>query len=526
MYDYIVIGSGFGGSVSALRLAEKGYKVAVLEKGKRYRTQDFPPTNWNLRKFLWMPKLKLYGIQMLTLFKHIFVLHGGGVGGGSLVYANQLLVPPDDVFHKKEWGPGNWKAKLRPFYDQAKYMLGATPCPSVGKADKILAEIGREIRGQDSFHINDVGVFFGEPDQTVPDPFFNGEGPERTGCTFCGACMIGCPVGAKNTLDKNYLYLAENKYGVEILPETEVTGIRSVKNGYKIYARKSTGLFHPRKNFETRGVVVSGGVIGSVELLFKCKHKGLLPKLSDQLGRFVRTNSEALLTVTAHDKNIDYTDQIAITSGIYPDEKTHIEAVRYNKGSDVMGFLLTLLTGGGGHIPRFLRFLGNILHHPVQFLKYIWIPDWAARTPILLVMQTEDNHLRLDFKRRWWRFGKRTLNTKLEPGSNKVPSYIPIANEVAERMGKKINGQPMSAITEVLFDISSTAHILGGCVMGETAREGVVNLSGQVHGYPNLYVADGSNIPVNLGVNPSLTITAIAEYIMSQIPAIREKDTH
>jgi cholesterol oxidase len=465
-----------------------------------------------------MPRLKLYGIQILTLFKHIFVLHGAGVGGGSLVYANQLLVPPDDVFQKKEWGPGDWKTKLLPFYERAKSMLGATPCPSVGEADKILAEIGREIRGEDTLHINDVGVFFGQANQTVADPYFNGDGPQRTGCTYCGACMIGCPVGAKNTLDKNYLYLAEKKFGVEILSETEATGVRPIENGYEIQARNSTGLIRSRQKFKAGGVVFSGGVIGSLKLLFKCKSEGLLPDLSDQLGNFVRTNSEAILAVTAHEKDTDYSDHLAITSGIYPDEKTHIEIVRYNKGSDVMGHLVTLLTGGGGRIPRFLRFLGSILHHPRQFLKSIWISNWAARTPILLVMQTKENHLRFDYKRRWWRFGQRTLNTKLEPGFPKVPSHIPIANEVAARLAQKINGQAMSAITEVLFDISSTAHLLGGCIMGATRREGVVNFKGQIHGYPRLYVVDGSNIPVNLGVNPSLTITAVAEYIMSQVP--------
>ena len=518
MYDYIVIGSGFGGSVSALRLAEKGYRVAVLEKGKRYRTEDFPATNWNLRKYLWLPKLKLYGIQMMTLFKHVFVLHGGGVGGGSLVYANQLLVPPDGVFEKEDWGPGDWKDKLAPFYERAKVMLGATPCPSVGKADKLLAEIDREINSRETFHINDVGVYFGEPDKSVADPFFDGDGPSRTGCTFCGACMIGCPVGAKNTLDKNYLYLAENKFGVEILPETEVVGVRPDNGGYTIETQKSTGWRHLRKMYSAKNVVFSGGVIGTVKLLLKCKQGGLLPDISDQLGNCVRTNSEALLTVTARDKNADYADHIAITSGIYPDEKTHIEVVRYNKGSDTMGNLLTLLTGGGGRIPRSVRFLGNILRHPWEFIKSFWIFGWGARTPILLVMQTAENFVRLTFKRRWWRLGKKSLNTELVPGIPKVPSYIPIANEVAERMGEKINGQPMSAWTEVLFDVSSTAHILGGCVMGATSKEGVVNFDGAIHGYSNLYVADGSNVPANLGVNPSLTITAIAEYIMAQIP--------
>ena len=518
LYDYIVIGSGFGGSVSALRLAEKGYRVAVLEKGRRYHSQDFPPTNWNLRKFLWRPRLGLYGIQMLTLMRHVFILHGGGVGGGSLVYANQLLVPPDEVFLKPEWGPGNWKNKLMPFYEQGQRMLGATRCPSVGRADEILAEIGKEIRGEDTFHINDVGVFFGEPEKTVPDPYFNGDGPERTGCNFCGACMIGCPIGAKNTLDKNYLYLAEQNYNVEIFPETEVLGVRPSDAGYEVFTRKSTGLRHPRRTVSARGVIFSGGVLGTIKLLFECKDKGLLPNISKALGRSVRTNSEALLTITANDRSADYSDHIAITSGIYPDRKTHIEVVRYNKGSDVMGSLVTILTGGGGRIPRVIRFLGNIVRHPWAFLKSFWIFGWGARTPILLVMQTTENKFQFNYKRRWWRFGKKTINSEISPDSQKIPSYIPIANQVAQRMGEKINGQPMSAWTEVLFDISSTAHILGGCVMSESANAGVVDFKGQIHGYPNLYVVDGSNVPANLGVNPALTITALAEYIMSHIP--------
>lgn len=518
MYDYIVIGSGFGGSVSALRLAEKGYRVAVLEKGRRYRTKDFPATNWNLRKFLWVPRLGLYGIQMLTLMRHVFILHGGGVGGGSLVYANQLLVPPDEVFQKPEWGPGDWKTKLMPFYELGQRMLGATRCPTVGEADEILAEIGKEIRGENTFHINDVGVFFGEPEKTVPDPYFNGDGPERTGCNFCGACMIGCPIGAKNTLDKNYLHLAEKKYGVEIHPETEVTGVRPAETGYEVITKKSTGFRHPQKTIFARGVVFSGGVLGTIKLLFECKSQGLLPNISNNLGYSVRTNSEALLTITANDPKADYSNHIAITSGIYPDQKTHIEVVRYNKGSDVMGSLVTILTGGGGRIPRFIRFLGNILKHPWAFLKSFWIFGWGARTPILLVMQTAENNFQFNYKRRWWRLGNKTINSEISPNSKKIPSYIPIANEVAKRMGDKINGQPMSAWTEVLFDISSTAHILGGCAMSDSAADGVVDFAGQLHGYPNLYVVDGSNVPVNLGVNPALTITAIAEYIMSQIP--------
>ena len=517
-YDYIIIGSGFGGSVSALRLGEKGYRVLVLERGKRYTANDFPQTNWNLRKSLWIPQLGLYGIWNLTLLKHVFVLHGTGVGGGSLNYCNQLLVPPDDVFAKAEWGPGDWKSTLSPFYDLAKQMLGATLCPQVGKADRILAEIGKEIRGQDTFHINDVGIFFGEPDQTVPDPYFNGEGPERTGCTFCGACMVGCRVGAKNTLDKNYLYLAEHKYDVHIIPEMEATGILTMDGGYEVIARRSTSLIHSKKVFKAKGVILSGGVMGSIRLLLESKRKGFLPNLSDHVGNFIRTNSEAILAVKANDKHSDYSDQITITSGIYPDEKTHIEVVRFNKGSDLMASLTTLLTDGGGRIPRIVRFFGHVLRRPWAFLKTLWPFGWGARTSILLVMQTEENHMRLEYQPRWWRLGKCSLNSKLTPGAEKVPSYIPVANEIAKRMGEVMDGQPMSSWPEVLFNVPTTAHILGGAVMSQTPETGVINYNGEIHGHPNLYVVDGSILPVNLGVNPSLTITALAEFIMSQMP--------
>ncbi|MFC1823199.1 GMC oxidoreductase [Thermodesulfobacteriota bacterium] len=520
-YDFIIIGSGFGGAVSALRLAERGYRIAVIEKGKRYRPEDFPRSNWNPRKFLWQPKFGLYGIWALSLLRHVFILHGTGVGGGSLNYCNNLLIPPDEVFEKPEWGPGDWKTKLAPFYEEARRMLGANPSPSVGRADQILAEIGREMTGKDTFHVNDVGVFFGEPETIVPDPFFGGDGPDRKGCTFCGACMIGCRDDGKNTLDKNYLFLAE-KLGTKIFPETEAVGVRQLDGGYEVLTKRSTGLRSKRKNLRARGVVFSGGVMGSIELLMICKARGMLPRLSNQLGNFIRTNSEALIGVTAHDRHADFSDQISITSGIYPDDKTHVEIVRFNKGSDVVGLLSTLLTDGGGHLPRFVRFLGNVLRNPWAFLKSLWPAGWGARTPILLVMQTIESYLRFDYRRRWWRFGKKSMNSRLSKGTRKIPSYIPIANEIARRMGEKMPGQPMSSWAEVLFDVPTTAHILGGAVMGETSEKGVVDFDGQVHGYQNLYVVDGSNIPVNLGVNPSLTITAMAEYIMSQIPPKKE----
>jgi len=519
-YDYIIIGSGFGGSVSALRLAEKGYHVAVLEKGKRYDPQDFPHTNWNIRKSLWRPEVGLYGLWNLTLLKHALILHGSGVGGGSLLYANQLLMPPDEVFERPEWGPGNWKDTLAPFYDQARRMLGANPSPSVGKADEILRQVGVEMRGEDTFHINDVGVFFGQPGKTVADPYFDGEGPARTGCTFCGACIIGCREGGKNTLDKNYLYLAEHKFGVEILPETEVIGIRPKGTGYEVITKQTTGITHPRKRYLAGGVVFSGGVMGSVKLLMQCRSRGMLPHISGQLGNYVRTNSEALLGVKARDKNADYSDHIAITSGIYPDKDTHIEITRFNKGSDLMGLVTALLTDGSDDKPRALHFLKNVAAHPATFIKSLWPIGFGARTPILLVMQTVDNYFRLEYKSRWWRMGNKSINTTIPPEweGKQVPTYIPIANEVARRMGEKMDGQPLGTWSEALFDIPTTAHILGGAVMGATPQNGVVDFKGQIHGYPNLYVVDGSNVPVNLGVNPSLTITALAEYVMSQFP--------
>lgn len=517
-YDFAVIGSGFGGSVSALRLAEKGYTVAVLEKGKRYRTEDFPKTNWHLRKYLWMPRLGLYGIQMLSLFRHVLVLHGGGVGGGSLVYANQLLIPPDEVFEKPEWGPGNWKERLAPFFETARKMLGATTAPSIGKADQLLREVGIELRGEDTFHKNEVGVFFGQPNVTVPDPYFGGAGPARTGCTFCGACMIGCPVGGKNTLDKNYLYFAE-KLGAKIIPETEVIGVQPYQDGYEVLCRKSTGFFHPKSRLRVRAVVFSASVLGTVKLLMQCKQRGQLPNISDRLGDYVRTNSESILSVDSSDKTTNWNDQIAITSGIYADNATHVELVRFNKGSDVLFGLANVLTDGGGRIPRQVRLLVNIVRHPLQFLKALWVPGQGARNTVVLVMQTTENHLRLTYKRRWYRLGGYSMNSEVPPGSDRVTSYIPIANEVTRRLAKKMNGYPKSAWSEILLNAPSTAHILGGCVMAASPAQGVVGFNGEIFGYPNLYVADGSVIPANLGVNPSLTITAVAEYIMSQIPA-------
>ena len=363
-----------------------------------------------------------------------------------------------------------------------------------------------------------MGIFFGTPDKTVPDPYFDGKGPERTGCTFCGSCMVGCPVGAKNTLDRNYLYLAE-ALGARIIPETEVIGVKPCIGGYEVVSRKSTGLRHPEKIYRAHGVVFSGGVMGSVNLLMKCKHEGLLPKISDQLGNFVRTNSEVILGVKSNDKTVDWNDQIAITSGIYADETTHIEMVRFNKGSDV---LLNLMTDGGGKIPRWMRYLGNIVRPPLKFLKLLWSLGKASTTTVVLVMQTDKNYLKLDYKPRWWRLVRQSMNSTVPFGMLRAPAYIPIANEATRRLARKMNGTPLSGLPEVAFNAPSTAHILGGCCMGES---GVVGFTGEVFGYPNLFVADGSIVPANLGVNPSLTITALSDYIMSQMPEKGSKGT-
>jgi cholesterol oxidase len=329
--------------------------------------------------------------------------------------------------------------------------------------------------------------------------------------------MVGCPVGAKNTLDKNYLYLAEG-IGARVIPETEATLLRPWNDGYEISVRKSTGRNHPVRTYRARGVILSAGVLGSVKLLMKSQQKGLLPGLSDQLGNYVRTNSEVLLGVKSRDTDTDWNDQIAITSGIYADDTTHVELVRYNKGSDVLLNLLTLMTDGGGKVPRPLRFLGNIARHPVQFVRLLWPLGMASTTTVVLVMQTDENYLRLDYKPRWWRLGGRSVNSTVPSGMLRSPAYIPIANEVTRRLARKMNGTPLSSFPEVVLNSSTTAHILGGCCMGDSPEKGVAGLNGEVFGYPNLFVADGSVVPANLGVNPSLTITALSEYILSQIP--------
>ncbi len=515
--DYVIVGSGFGGSVSALRLAEKGYRVAVLEMGKRWQKEDFPESNWDVRKSLWRPWLGMYGILQMTIVKDAFFLHGAGVGGGSLVYANTLLVPPDEAFRDARWvGLEDWKKTLEPFYATAKRMLGATESAVVVETDRMLKEVAEEMGRGHTWHKATVGVYFGDAGKTVPDPFFDGEGPERTGCTLCGGCMVGCRVGAKNSLDKNYLYLAE-KRGVVVHPESRVTDIVPLESGgYELTVERSTGLFHPERKLRARGIVVAGGSYGTVDLLMRCKDRGSLTRLSPMLGHFLRTNSEALLGVRSRRDDVDYSRGIAITSGVFVDDKTHIEVVRYPAGSDALAPLATVLTDGGGSLPRWLRWIGTALRHPLQFLRTVVPFGWAKRTAILLVMQPVDNHLRYRLRRRfWWPFSKKLDSA---PGAGEpAPTFIPVANLVAKKMAAKMDGIPQSGLLEVLFGKASTAHILGGCPIGETPEDGVVDPFGRVYGYEDFLVIDGSIIPANLGVNPSLTITAMAEHAMSHV---------
>lgn len=514
IYDFIVIGSGFGGSVASLRLAEKGYKVLTLEQGKRFRPEDFPKSNWNLPKYLWKPAFRLFGFQRLSFYKTASILSGAGVGGGSLVYGNTLLMPPDLFFNHPSWARfGNWKEILEPFYDTASFMLGRTKYNRLHVEDHTLGEVAREM---DAFHTFDsvhVGVNLdgSKPDS---DPYFGGIGPLRRACTECGGCMVGCRENAKNTLDMNYLWFAE-KMGLEILPETKAEKISFRDGLYVIETRQTTSLFSGnRKTFLAKGLVVATGTLGTMNLLLKQKYKyKTLPLLSDALGYELRTNAETLCAVSQADMKLN--NGLAITSVFSPDAHTQVEIVKYPDKSNALQMFFGLsVKGASNSFRRTMLLLKKTLSHPADFIKVLFNFNWSANLVIFLVMQTVDNAMKMVWKKNW-RGGKMKIDNS---GHKKVPAYIPVGQEVMERYAQKVNGIAQNILLEVFFNRPTTAHILGGCPMSDSPQTGMVDKQLKVHGYPEFYIMDGSVIQGNIGVNPSLTILAMAEYGADKIP--------
>jgi cholesterol oxidase len=516
--DVAIIGSGFGGSVSALRLTEKGYRVTVFEAGKRFAADDFPKTNWNVRKFLFFPRLGMRGIQRISLLSDVLVLSGAGVGGGSLVYANTLYEPLDAFYTDRQWADiTDWRDELAPFYNQAKRMLGVTAAPDDSPNDAVIREIGERMGVAETYRSTDIGVFLDAPGETVSDPYFGGAGPDRTGCIQCGGCMVGCRHDSKNSLDRNYLYLAEEA-GASVLPERLVTDVIPLPDGgYEVVSERPG----PRRGQAVRRhtaeqVILAAGVLGTVRLLADMKESGRLPNISGRLGELVRTNSESIPGAsTTQGSATDYSTGVAISSSIYPNEHTHVEGVRYPAGSNVMGLLATILVDGGGRIPRQLRFLGEIVRAPLRFLRSFSVRRWSQRTVILLVMQSHDNSINLRWKRR--RRGGVRLRSEQgmgEPNPTFIPEAVAAARHAADIMG----GEAFGSVNEAVLDVPVTAHILGGAVIGADAAHGVIDAYQRVFGHAGLHVADGSAISTNLGVNPSLTIAAQTERAMAFWP--------
>jgi len=556
--DVLVIGSGFGGSVAALRLVEKGYSVAVLEAGRRFADDEFATTSWNLKKFFWAPALGLLGIQRIHLLDDVMILAGAGVGGGSLVYANTLYRPASDTFfHDPQWGHiTDWKAELDPYYDQASRMLGVALNPSITPADEVLQKVAADLGVSDTFHPTPFGVYFGEgAGVEAPDPYFGGAGPARRGCTECGECMTGCRHNAKNTLVKNYLHLAESA-GATVHPLTTVTRVAPLplpvpfpfparsgtkgrlnggespirdesgrgSGGYLVTTRATGKGRRSERTWMAEQVVVAAGAWGTQQLLHRMKAEGHLPSLSDRLGELTRTNSEALggaSTALRSSRDVDYTRGVAITSSIHPDEHTHVEPCRYGHGSNALALLATVAVPGGGRTPRWLSWIGQLLRHPGRVASMVFgIGSWSRRSIVGLVMQTRDNSLTVRAGRgAFGRFRLRSAQGHGEPN----PTYIPQANETYELMAKHMNGYAQSGISEV-FDVPMTAHFLGGCPIGDSADTGVVDPYHRVFGHEGLHVVDGAAISANLGVNPSLTITAQAERAFALWPNRGEPD--
>ena len=528
-FDWVIVGSGFGGSVSALRLAEKGYRVAVIEVGRRFADEDFAKTAWNMRRYFWMPNIGLRGILRMTPFKDVLVVSGAGVGGGSLGYANTLYRPRQAFYQDPQWGDlADWEVELGPHYVTAERMLGVTLYRDEGPADQLLHQYAAETGADDTYSNTQVGVHFGEPGVTVPDPYFGGEGPDRTGCNKCGSCMVGCRYGAKNTLVKNYLYFAE-KLGAEVFPGRKVREVRPLgaadgSDGYRLFTERSGSVLRKQKSEITAGgVIISAGAVGSNSLLANCRHSGALPRLSDRVGYVVRTNSESIQAVTAPDDSRDFSRSVAITSSIYPDPDTHIEVVTYGKAGDIMSRMFTMLTGNGTRLTRPVKWVGAMLRHPLQTARLFFMPrKWSQRTVILLVMQSIDSAMRLKPVRRKLSRGVR-LQTEQDP-LRPNPTFIQAAEDVTKWFAEQTGGTPQSGIGEAMLNIPTTAHILGGAVVGASPETGVIDADNRVFGYENLMVCDGSAVPANPGVNPSLTITAMTERAMSKIPMAESVD--
>lgn len=534
-FDFIVIGSGFGGSVTAHRLTEKGYRVAVMEMGRRWTPDNLPRSSWQIWRWIWRPRIGLRGFFNIEPFRHVVILHGCAVGGGSITYANTSLRPKDSIWDNGSWaGLAPWKTEMPPHYDTATRMLGITENRILGPADHILKQAAVSTGVGDTFYHTHVAVF--EPPEgeaggdAVPDPYFGGEGPLRETCIGCGGCMMGCRYNAKNTLDKNYLYLAE-KHGARVFDETRVVDVVPLKgksdgaDGYEVRTISSTALLNrDARRFSCRGVVFAASALGTMDLLFRLKRKGSLPAISDHLGHRVRTNAESLIGVRVPGGSEDLSKGIAIGSGVYIDQDTHIEVVRYPAGSDAMGLLATILTGGRPGQNRMLLWLktlcGALLRHPVRTVRCMHPFGFARESLILLCMQALDGHIDMRLGRPWfWPF-RETLMSQ----GQRVPTFIPRANAFASKVAQITGGTAMSMVTEILFDVPGTAHILGGCPMAGSPALGVVDYRNRLFGYKNAYVCDGSVVSANLGVNPSLTICALTERAMSYIPPAAEAD--
>ncbi len=519
-YDVIIIGSGFGGSVPALRLTEKGYRVAVVEQGRRVTPDDMRAADERLRELVWLPQIGYHGFFVQHTFKHVGIVGGVGVGGGSLVYAAVLLKPGEAFFDDPAWANlgVDWKEELAAPYDTASSMLGVVENPDHGQMDDWLQATANAMGAGDTFGPVPQGILFGKAGEPVADPFFDGAGPDRMACTRCGACLTGCADGAKNSLDKNYLYLAEAQ-GAEILPERKVTSIRPLDGGG--YAVQTRNPFRRRERhapLTAKQVIVAAGVVGTLNLLFRCRDElGTLPEVSHRLGDVVRTNSEAIVAALSPNVDEDLTHGAAISSHFYVGDHTHITQNRFPPGYGFMRWYQGPLVDGSTPLGRALRVLAETLAHPLRSLRCWFAKNWHKRVVVLTVMQSLDNRIAFRFKRSLFRPFKRHLRSDVAPGQE-VPSYIPEANAAARKLAAHIGGTAHNNILESVGNLSVTAHILGGCAIGSGPEDGVIDIDHQVFGHPGLFITDASAIPVNVGVNPALTITALAERFSARFP--------